>query len=260
MDLSSPGVTRETTREVVGSLYPWLPVSYLDESEFLKYMDRRVQLSRLPYRILKARYPDVAATPDPAWYAVLCDLLLLDFGKLAAGRDSAIAEISGSRILLALIAYRDRFGAYPGNLKTLRVKLGWEIPPDPFSGKDFGYRRQGRGFILYSIGDDLKDDGGRVVRTEKRSVDIPVSKAEWRRLKARVPGPTAPGPPATPAPPPASHPVADSGPAPGAPAPNMAPVPEMPSNPDVHEWRGRYTRTVHYKSEEYADIVWEVDR
>ena len=246
----------------MASFYLWLPLVYLDESEFLGYIDRRVQLSRLPYRTLKVRYPDVAATPDPASYAVLSDLLLLDFGRLVARRDSAVAQLYGSRILLALIAYKDRFGAYPSDLKTLRVKLGWEIPPDPFSGKDFGYRRQGRGFILYSIGDDLKDDGGRVVRMEKRSVDIPISKAEWRRLKARVPGPTAPGPPAAPAPPPpASGPVADSGRAPGPFAPNtMAPVPETPSNPDVHEWRGRYTRTVHYKSEEYADIVWEMDR
>jgi len=32
---------------------------------------------------------------------------------------------------------------------------------DLFSGKDFVYRRDGEEFTLYSIGPDLKDDGGK---------------------------------------------------------------------------------------------------
>lgn len=43
----------------------------------------------------------------------------------------------------------------PGNA------LGWKIPEDPFSGKDFIYKRQEKGFILYSIGRNMKDDGGK---------------------------------------------------------------------------------------------------
>lgn len=37
------------------------------------------------------------------------------------------------------------------------------MPPaeDPFSGKPFAYRREGSGFCLYSIGPNLKDDGGK---------------------------------------------------------------------------------------------------
>ena len=58
------------------------------------------------------------------------------------------------------MAYKDRFGAYPKSLDELRSKLGWKLQTDPFSGKDFVYRRQGKGFLLYSIGENLKDDGG----------------------------------------------------------------------------------------------------
>lgn len=32
---------------------------------------------------------------------------------------------------------------------------------DPFSGKDFGYRKQGKSFLLYSVGVNLQDDGGK---------------------------------------------------------------------------------------------------
>jgi hypothetical protein len=34
------------------------------------------------------------------------------------------------------------------------------IPPDPFSGKPFHYRRAGTRYLLYSIGPVLKDNGG----------------------------------------------------------------------------------------------------
>jgi len=59
-----------------------------------------------------------------------------------------------------LIAFKDRHSIYPASLAELRAKLGWKLPEDPFSGKDFIYKRQGKGFILYSIGQNLKDDGG----------------------------------------------------------------------------------------------------
>lgn len=36
-----------------------------------------------------------------------------------------------------------------------------ELSTDPYSGKPLGYRRRGRDYELYSIGKDLKDDGGQ---------------------------------------------------------------------------------------------------
>ena len=43
----------------------------------------------------------------------------------------------------------------------LRQALEWETPEDPFSGKDFVYRRDDKGYLLYSLGSDLDDDGGK---------------------------------------------------------------------------------------------------
>jgi hypothetical protein len=34
------------------------------------------------------------------------------------------------------------------------------VPVDPFDGQPLRYRTQGAGYVLYSIGPDLKDDGG----------------------------------------------------------------------------------------------------
>jgi len=59
--------------------------------------------------------------------------------------------------------YKHRFGAYPGSLDVLRSKLKVDVPVDPMSGKDFVYKRQGDGFLLYSIGANMRDDGGKSV-------------------------------------------------------------------------------------------------
>ena len=36
-----------------------------------------------------------------------------------------------------------------------------ELPKDPFSGKDYVYRREGKGFVVYSVSGNGTDDGGR---------------------------------------------------------------------------------------------------
>lgn len=81
------------------------------------------------------------------------------------GHTRARAEIAGSQIFLALLAYHDRYGSYPHSLDELRAKLGWTLEKDPFTGKDFVYRRDGRGFILYSLDNGLQDNGG-ITRTK----------------------------------------------------------------------------------------------
>jgi hypothetical protein len=71
---------------------------------------------------------------------------------------------TGRRALLTTVAVlrygRDK-GDYPATLETL-VADGYmrELPIDPYSGKAFGYRTTENGFLLYSWGLNLVDDGG----------------------------------------------------------------------------------------------------
>jgi len=41
------------------------------------------------------------------------------------------------------------------------------LPTDPFSDKPFVYKRTDDGFTLYSFGENLIDDGGKVFRDDK---------------------------------------------------------------------------------------------
>jgi hypothetical protein len=62
---------------------------------------------------------------------------------------------------IALHRYKLRHGKYPEKLETLLPEFISEAPYDCFSGKPLCYRRNEDGsFLLYSVGEDCKDDGG----------------------------------------------------------------------------------------------------
>lgn len=67
-----------------------------------------------------------------------------------------------SQIAFALAAYKAEKGLYPAKLEDLAPAYNIKtIPPDAFSGKPLSYRLQGSGYILYSVGENQKDDGGK---------------------------------------------------------------------------------------------------
>jgi hypothetical protein len=57
---------------------------------------------------------------------------------------------------LALLLYKQAHGSFPESLDT----IGMQNVEDPFSHKPVIYRREGGGFVLYSVGEDRKDNGG----------------------------------------------------------------------------------------------------
>jgi len=78
------------------------------------------------------------------------------FGRLRTGKLGVTPSIAPGRIG----AFRNR--AWRDTVEGRRSRIqGWKLPLDPFSGKPFVYHRKSKGFVLYSFGDDLDDDGGR---------------------------------------------------------------------------------------------------
>lgn len=64
---------------------------------------------------------------------------------------------------IALKRYQLRHGAYPSALAALKPEFATEVPRDPIDGKPLRYRLNSDGtYVLYSVGDDGKDDGGDV--------------------------------------------------------------------------------------------------
>jgi hypothetical protein len=64
-------------------------------------------------------------------------------------------------LALAVNAYQAKHGTWPTGLDELEVKGLDELRKDPFSDKDFVYQLKGGKPLLYCVGADGKDDGGR---------------------------------------------------------------------------------------------------
>ena len=77
-------------------------------------------------------------------------------------------------VAFALAAYRSEHGRYPAKLDELAPKYIEAIPDDLYSGKPLIYRLEGKGYLLYSVGPDGKDDGGRGSEDEPRGDDIAI--------------------------------------------------------------------------------------
>ena len=82
--------------------------------------------------------------------AVVCDLE--DHAKM-------IFEIE--TLAVALACFHAEHGRWPAELKELCPSLLKEIPADRFSTSPLIYRPSEKGYLLYSVGRNLRDDGGQ---------------------------------------------------------------------------------------------------
>jgi hypothetical protein len=64
------------------------------------------------------------------------------------------------QVAVALRLYRHEHGRYPETLEELVPKYLPSLPVDPFDGKPLRYKRLAKGFKVWSVGWDMKDDGG----------------------------------------------------------------------------------------------------
>jgi hypothetical protein len=71
------------------------------------------------------------------------------------------ALVRTTRAGMACRIHKGRTGQYPESLEALVPGLLNEVPVDPFTGRPLIYRRDGDGFVVYSLGSNMKDDGGR---------------------------------------------------------------------------------------------------
>ena len=144
------------------------PLRRTDQLIYLDIMEKAVLAAALPYRLAKPRVEALEDETDslPAARAPFTKMMAFTHLGFWEKRDRAIANIALCRIVLALKCYRYEHDAYPAALQELQNTLDWPLPEDPFSGADFIYLAQEDGFIIYSLGPDLGDDGGLPERDE----------------------------------------------------------------------------------------------
>jgi hypothetical protein len=73
-------------------------------------------------------------------------------------KDNALA--GAVEIGIANVIFRKQNGRYINELSELIPKILSALPIDPFTGKNYIYRKTDTGFIVYSVGENMRDDGG----------------------------------------------------------------------------------------------------
>jgi hypothetical protein len=66
-----------------------------------------------------------------------------------------------AQLAFALAAYRHEQGSYPPRLGNLAPKYIPGVPKDPFTDRELVYKPQKDSYLVYSLGPNQRDDGGR---------------------------------------------------------------------------------------------------
>jgi hypothetical protein len=104
----------------------------------------------------------------------LVTLLLPAVRKVALAGDRTEQTHANLHVGFALAAYKRDHGSYPNKLEALAPKYLAEIPQDLFSGKALIYRPSEKGFLLYSVGINGRDEQGRSYDDDPPGDDLAV--------------------------------------------------------------------------------------
>jgi hypothetical protein len=96
-----------------------------------------------------------------SWHERLLEGLLPQLGSLFMKEATLEAMMLATRSGLACKIYKNHTGHYPENLEALVPDILPEVPIDPFTGKALIYKIQNGELLIYSLGSNQKDDGGR---------------------------------------------------------------------------------------------------
>jgi hypothetical protein len=114
----------------------------------------------------------VKALRDSVPWVVSFDILFSEYtldpyARVATEFAMRSARSELTRTAVALEIYERRHGQYPESLDALAPEILPAAPKDPFSHKPLRYQRTGSRYALYSIGPDLKDDGGALLDADQ---------------------------------------------------------------------------------------------
>jgi len=112
----------------------------------------------LPYYEAQMVDPNELLSQNP-----LSQLFLPAMVAIRAQEAATRAEVRGTMLSAAVEFYRAENDTYPPSLGHLEPNYVPELPEDPFTGNSFVYTPTESGYLLYSAGPDMRDDGGSLL-------------------------------------------------------------------------------------------------
>jgi len=150
-----------------------------DEIESEVKLLRAKLLSELGSRVAESKESRVLVIYD----MIRC-LMMTGIHNVQISADRIEQQQRHLQLAIALALYHREKGQYPEKLSELSPKYLPTIPLDLFSGKDVIYSRTSKGYRLYSVGPNGKDDGGVKDEDYPHKADdilLEVPLPEWKK-------------------------------------------------------------------------------
>jgi hypothetical protein len=90
----------------------------------------------------------------------------------APSETRVVCELRCARVGIACVRYKQATGRWPGSIEALVPRYLKAKPVDPFDGATIRYRSVPTGVIIYGVGIDRKDDGGRFASKPAPGYDL----------------------------------------------------------------------------------------
>ncbi len=161
------------TDVLAGQLYdgpigrPW---RNMDAGAYADIMGRAAETAQVPYYEAETALTEIDhAIAELSVLRVFSRMILPGTPRAleAQARHEATLDLIQMGLLLEL--YCGQHGAYPESLDTIAPDLGGTLPRDPFTGEAYRYEPSSERFLLYSVGPNQIDDGGR---HDRRDADL----------------------------------------------------------------------------------------
>jgi len=143
--------------------YTWLfrPVYKSEIMWIPKVFDRVIETVEMPYYASRDAKELEKIMDEIPWYYKRAGAVVPNIGALLLKRAILNALFETARIGMACKIFKNLYGDFPDELSELSSGILGEIPVDPFTGNPYIYRKGDSGFIVYSVGSNQKDEGGR---------------------------------------------------------------------------------------------------
>jgi hypothetical protein len=106
-------------------------------------------------------------------------LMIPAMANIPAKEAAGLAQLRLALTAVALETFRTTHAnSYPGSLAQLTPSILSTVPLDPFDGQPLRFVKRGSGYLLYSIGPDLFDNGGQPMRGKSGDILFTVNAAK----------------------------------------------------------------------------------
>lgn len=186
-----------SAKELIESRSDWMESTLISMSRMdtrqehallLSFMTRRINELAQPTQeqaALEKRFDrDVRALPRNA---VITRTLLPAVSKMGEGSRRKHASLRCTMMALAAERYRRDKKLWPDNAAQLCPQYLGSVPVDPFDGKPLRYLRIKEGLIIYSVGQDAVDNGGKLDRERPTLSGVDIGVRLWDVAKRRQP-------------------------------------------------------------------------